>query len=168
MKSKRLFQLFILFVLVLSPFGTSRPVYASTDSFDQSEPMIINRNLNYWDATYFGFVSSSVYEKWQFEFTASHNFIVTVVPITGDLVPLLILQTASGTELARGTRTLNSTQPAGDRLHGKGGAEQPQHGKEPAGLHALAATTQAVHRGRGSFLLQRSESVQTRRGRLTH
>lgn len=113
MKSKRIFQLFVLFVLVLSPFGTSQPVYASTGSVDQSEPMIINRSLSYWDATYFGFVSSSIYEKWQFEFTASHNFVVTVVPITGDLVPLVILLDSSGTELARGTRTLTSTQPTG-------------------------------------------------------
>jgi hypothetical protein len=113
MKSKRLFQLFVLFVLVLSPFGTSQPVYASTGSVDQQEPMVINRSLSYWDATYFGFVSSSIYEKWQFEFTASHNFIVTISPITGDLVPLLILQNASGNELTRGVRTLTSTQPAG-------------------------------------------------------
>jgi hypothetical protein len=114
MKSKRLFQLFVLFVLVLSPFGSIQHVYASTGSVDQQiDPMIINRSLSYWDATYFGFVSSSIYEKWQIEFTASHNFVVTVSPITGDLVPLLILLNASGNELARGTRTLTGVQPAG-------------------------------------------------------
>lgn len=113
MKSKRIIQLFILFVLVFSPFGTGQPVHASTGSVDQQEPMVINRSLSYWDATYFGFVSSSIYEKWQFEFTASHNFVVTISPITGDLVPLLILQNASGNELTRGVRTLTSTQPAG-------------------------------------------------------
>lgn len=113
MKVKRIFQLFVLVVLVLSPFGTSRPVYASTGSVDQQEPMVINRSLSVWDATYFGFVSSSLYEKWQFEFTASHNFTITISPITGDLVPLLILQNASGNELTRGIRTLTSTQPAG-------------------------------------------------------
>ena len=113
MKVKRIFQFFVLFVLLLSPFGTSQPVYASTGAVDQQEPMVINRSLSVWDATYFGFVSSSVYEKWQFEFTASHNFTVTISPITGDLVPLLILQNASGSELARGVRSLTSTQPAG-------------------------------------------------------
>lgn len=43
-----------------------------------------------------------------------------------------------------------STLPNGNDLHGKGGTEQPQHGKEPAGLHALAAT-QEVHRGHYPF-----------------
>lgn len=113
MKVKRIYQIFVLFVLLLSPFGASGPVYASTDSVPQQEPMVINRTLSLWDATYFGFVSSSLYEKWQFEFTASHNFTVTISPITGDLVPLLILQNASGSALAQGIRSLTSTQPAG-------------------------------------------------------
>jgi hypothetical protein len=113
MKSKRIFQIFVLFVLLISPFGSSQNVSASSSSVDQLEPMIINRSLSYWDATYFGFVSSSIYENWQFEFTTTHSFLVTVTPISGDLVPLLILLNSGGAELARGTGTLTSTQPAG-------------------------------------------------------
>jgi hypothetical protein len=114
MKSKRVFQIFVLFVLLLSPFGSSQRASASTGSVDQLDAMIINRNLSFWDATYFGFVNADIYENWRFEFTTSHNFVVTVTPISGDLVPLLLLLNASGTELARGTRTLTSTQPAGN------------------------------------------------------
>jgi hypothetical protein len=60
-------------------------------------------------------VSDSFHEKWHFDFTATHTFVVTVTPITGtsDLVPLLILQDANGNELTQGTSTLTSTQPAG-------------------------------------------------------
>ena len=75
--------------------------------------MIVNRSLNYWDATYFGFVSSSIFENWQFEFRESHNFVVTVTPISGDLLPQLSLLDTGGNTLANGTNTLTSTQPAG-------------------------------------------------------
>jgi hypothetical protein len=114
MKSKRIFQIFVLFVLLLSPFGSSQRASASSGSIDQLDAMIINRNLSFWDATYFGFVNSDIYENWHFEFTTSHTFVVTVTPISGDLVPLLILLNAGGTELARGTGTLTSTQSAGN------------------------------------------------------
>lgn len=110
MRSKRLFQVFVLFVLLLSPFGSIQHASASTGSVDAT---VINRSLNYWDATYFGFVSSSIYEKWGFEFSASHSFVVTVTPISGDLVPLLTLLNATDSELASGTGTLTSTQSAG-------------------------------------------------------
>jgi len=75
--------------------------------------MVINRNLNYWDATYIGFTNPSIFEKWHFDFTEAENFSVTVSPISGDLVPLLILLDANGNELARGVGTLSSIQPAG-------------------------------------------------------
>jgi hypothetical protein len=110
MKAKRLFQIFILLTLLLSPFGN---VSASTSSVDQLDAMIVNRSLSYWDATYFGFVSSSIFENWQFEFGESHNFVVTVTPISGDLIPQLSLLDSGGNTLANGTNTLTSTQPAG-------------------------------------------------------
>ncbi len=115
MKSKRLIQVLVVFVLVMSTMGGSHSAFASTNSAPQADAMVINRNLNFWDATYIGFVNASIHEKWHFDFTATHTFVVTVTPITGtsDLVPLLILQNAGGTELARGTSTLTSTQPAG-------------------------------------------------------
>lgn len=46
-----------------------------------------------------------------------------------------------------------------DDLHGKRGAEQPQHGEKPAGVHAPAATTHEVHRGRGPFLFASGQSA---------
>jgi hypothetical protein len=108
MKSKRLFQIFVLLVMLVSMVGSSQPVRA-----EAADPVIINRDLSFWDATYFGYVNASLYEKWQFSFTATHTFIVTVTPLSGDLVPLLILLNGSGSELTRATGTLNSTQSAG-------------------------------------------------------
>lgn len=109
MKSKHLFQIFVLLVLLVSTFGSSQPVKAQTD-----DPIIITHDLSFWDATYFGFVNASLYEKWQFEFTESHSFIVNVTTLAGDLVPLLTLQDSNGTEITHATGSLTSTQPAGN------------------------------------------------------
>ncbi len=109
MKSKRLFQIFILLVMLFSMVGSSQPVRA-----EAADPIINNRDLSFWDATYFGMVNASLYERWHFSFTATHTFTVTVSPFAGDLVPLLILLNGSGSELARGTGTLTSTQSAGN------------------------------------------------------
>jgi hypothetical protein len=100
---------------MLSAMGGSQPAFASSNAAPQADAMVINRNLNFWDATYIGFVNSSIHEKWHFDFTATHTFVVTVTPITGtsDLVPLLTLQDANGATLASGTSTLTSTQGAG-------------------------------------------------------
>ena len=108
MTSKRLFQSFILLVMLFSMVGSSQPVRA-----EAADPIIINRDLSFWDATYFGYVSASLFENWQFSFTATHTFTVHVTPLAGDLVPLLLLLNGSGSELARGTGTLTSTQSAG-------------------------------------------------------
>ena len=108
MKSKRLFQIFVLFVLLLSTVGSSQSVKAQTN-----DPIIIPRNLSIWDATFIGFVSSSVYEQWQLELTETHNFTVTVNAIAGDLVPLLTLLDSNGNEISHATGSLTSTQSAG-------------------------------------------------------
>ena len=109
MKSKHPFQFFVLLVMLFSMVGYSQPVRA-----EAADPVIVNRNLSFWDATYFGVVNASLYEKWQFSFTATHTFTVTVTPLSGDLVPLLILLNGSDSEITRGTGTLTSTQSAGD------------------------------------------------------
>lgn len=113
MKSKRLIQILVVFVLMFSTLGGS--AQASTNSAPLADAMVINRNLNFWDATYIGFVNESIHEKWHFDFTATHTFEVNVTPITGtsDLVPLLILQDVNGNPLVSGVSTLTSTQPAG-------------------------------------------------------
>ena len=108
MKSKSLFQIFVLLVMLLSMVGSSQSAKA-----EAADPIIINRELSFWDATYVGMVNGSLYEKWQFEFTTSHTFTITVTPVAGDLVPLLILMNSSNTELTRGTGSLTSTQSAG-------------------------------------------------------
>jgi len=113
MKSKHIFQILVLLVMLFSPIGSVQHVRATADSAVQLDPIVVPRSLSYWDATYIGFVSSSIYEKWGFQFTESHNFVVTVTPISGDLVPLLILLDANGSEITRDTGSLTSTQPAG-------------------------------------------------------
>src|SRR5574342_966927 len=110
MKSKRLLQIFVLLVMLLSPIGSAS---ASTSPAPKLDAVVIDRNLNYWDANYFGFISSGIFENWRFEFTASHNFVVTVSRVTGDVVPMVILLDTNGNELDRGTGSLTSTQPAG-------------------------------------------------------
>src|SRR6266498_346337 len=115
MKSKRLIQILVVLMLTFSSIGGSQPALASTNSAVQMDAMIVNRSLNFWDATYVGFVSSSIFENWHFDFTETHNFVVTVSPITGtgDFVPLLTLLDSNGTQLASGTNSLTSTQGAG-------------------------------------------------------
>ena len=114
MKSKRLLQILVLFMLVFSSFTSGQQVNASSNSTNVlGDAIVINRNLSIWEGTYIGFVSSSIFEKWRLDLTETHNFTVTVSPIAGNLVPLLILQDANGAELARGTGTLTTNQPAG-------------------------------------------------------
>ena len=110
MKSKRLVQIFLLLTLLVLPLGNAN---ASTGSTGQLDAMVINRSLDLWNATYFGFVSSSIFENWQFDFTASHNFVVTVTPVSGDLIPQQTLMDSNGNTLATGGATLTSAQPAG-------------------------------------------------------
>src|SRR5512144_3032924 len=110
MRSKRLFQVFVLLVMLFSSVGSAS---ASTGPAPRLDAVVFDRNLNYWDANYFGFVSSGIFENWRFEFTASHIFVVTVTRVSGDLVHLVILLDENGNELARGTTSLTSTQPAG-------------------------------------------------------
>jgi hypothetical protein len=113
MKSKRLLQILVSLVMLFSLVGSAQPAYASAGPAPDLDAVVIDRNLNYWDANYFGFISSGIYENWRFEFTASHNFVVTVTKVTGDVVPMVILLDATGNELGRGTGSLTSSQPAG-------------------------------------------------------
>ncbi len=113
MKSKRLVQIFVMFMLVFSTTMGSQPVLAGSNSMPANDAMVINRSLSVWDATYVGFVNSSIHEKWSFDFTESHNFVITVSPISGDLVPHLTLTDVNDNVLASGTGSLSSIQPAG-------------------------------------------------------
>lgn len=113
MKSKRLFQIIVLIALLFSPLGGSRSVMAGANAAPVQDAIVINRNLNIWDATFIGFVTASVHEKWHLELTEPHTFEVKASTVAGDLVPLLILQNSLGAELARGTGSLITTQPVG-------------------------------------------------------
>jgi hypothetical protein len=98
---------------MLSTFAGSQAAFASTNSAVQSDAVVMNRNLNFWDATYIGYVSDSFHERWHFDFTETHTFSVNVSAISGDLVPLLTLQDTNGNQITQGVSTLTSTQPAG-------------------------------------------------------
>ena len=112
MKTKRLFQIFIVLVLMFSSVGNAQA--NSERALAPLDAVIIPRDLSVWNATYIGFVSDTIYEKWQFSFGESHNFVLRASTVTGDLVPLLILMDGSGNEITRGTGSITSTQPAGN------------------------------------------------------
>jgi hypothetical protein len=99
--------------MMFSTMGSSYPALASTNSNVQPDPIVINRDLNIWEASYIGFVSSSIVEKWHVDFTEPENFEVSVNTAAGDLVPLVILLDANGIELAHGIGSVSSSQPAG-------------------------------------------------------
>ena len=113
MRSKRLLQVIVVFMMMFSTMGSSQPALASTNSTVTLDPIVINRTLNIWDATYIGFVSSSIVEKWHLEFTEPENFEISVSNAAGDLVPFISLQDANGIELTNGIGSLTSSQPAG-------------------------------------------------------
>jgi len=113
MKSKRLFQIFVLLALVFSSFGSRQHVLASSSASIQADAMVVNRTLNVWEGTYVGFVSASIYEKWHLDLTETSDFVVSVSTVAGDLVPLLTLQDANGLEITHGTGSLTTSQPAG-------------------------------------------------------
>ena len=112
MRSKRLLQIFVMLALLFSPMGNVQQASASAQ-LQVEDALIINRDLNFWDATYVGFVTDGIFEKWRFEFTETHSFVLTASPITGGLVTTLTLLDASDAQLGQGTNTLTSTQPAG-------------------------------------------------------
>ena len=113
MKSKYFLQIFVLLAVLFSTVGSAQSVQAGPD-LQTPPPVVIIRELTFWDATYTGYVDSSRYEKWPFVFDASYEFTITATPTSGSLVPLLILLNSSGTEITSATGTLASTQPAGN------------------------------------------------------
>ena len=89
--------------------GLFQPLLNTIDT-----PQIVLRGPITWDTTYTGSVDTYRYERWSLALTESHKFMLTVTPTTSGLVPLILLLDANGSELARGTNTLTSTQPAGN------------------------------------------------------
>lgn len=113
MKTKHLLQVFVLLAVLFSTIGSAQPAQAKPD-LQTPDPVVIVRELTFWDATYNGYVDASRYEKWPFVFDATYDFTITVTPTSGDLVPLLILMDNSGTEITSAQGTLTSSQPVGN------------------------------------------------------
>ena len=113
MKYKHFLQVFVLLAVLISAVGSVQSVQAKPD-LQTPNPVVVVRELTFWDATYVGYVDNSRYEKWPFVFDATYEFTITVTPTSGDLVPLLILMDGSGTEITSATGALTSTQPAGN------------------------------------------------------
>lgn len=109
----KLFRVFIMLVLLTGIVGGIQHAQASASTTTESGVSIITRDLSVWNATYFGYVNASTYERWQFAFTEPHSFVVTVTSISGDLIPLVTLLDAGGSQIAQATGSLTSTQPAG-------------------------------------------------------
>ncbi len=66
MKSKHLFQVFVLLAILFSAFGAGQQVQAQSGTVQ-----IVMRNLTFWDSIYTGYVDTSRYEKWPLTFDRS-------------------------------------------------------------------------------------------------
>jgi len=108
MKPKYLLQTIVLLAVLFSMVGNAQSVQAQDPT-----PEIVTREFTFWDGFFYGYVDSTRYEKWPIVFTETNDFSVTVIPTSGDLVPLILLLDQNEVEITRGTGVLTSTQPAG-------------------------------------------------------
>ena len=109
MKPKYLFQTIVLLAVLFSLVGGAQSVQAQAQ-----DPVIVIREMTFWDATYTGYVDFTRYEKWPFVLDATYDFSVTATPTSGDLAPLITLMDASSNVLATNIGSLTTTQPAGN------------------------------------------------------
>ena len=108
MKFKSFLQLLVVGVMVFGTMGSFQTAQAQTQ-----DPVVVVRDLTYWDATYTGYVDANRYEKWPVVFTEAEDFSVTATPSGDGLTTLVTLTDAAGIELASGNGSLTSSQPAG-------------------------------------------------------
>ena len=113
MKSKYFLQVFVLLAVLVSTVGSVQSAQAGPD-LQTPPPVVIIRELTFWDATYTGYVDATRYEKWPFVFDATYDFTITATPTSGSLVPTLILMDGSGNPIATASGMLTSNQPAGN------------------------------------------------------
>ena len=74
---------------------------------------IVSRGFIQWDALYSGTVDPYRHERWSLILAEQTTFNITVNPTSNGLVPVIVLLNGDGTEIARGSGTLHTTQPLG-------------------------------------------------------
>ena len=109
MKFKHVLQVLVVVAVVFTAVGNFQSAAAQAE-----DPVVVVRDLTYWDATYTGYVDENRFEKWPVVFTEAEDFSVTATPSGDGLTTMIILQDESGTELARNAGMLTSSQPAGN------------------------------------------------------
>jgi hypothetical protein len=109
MKLKSVLQVLIAAVVVFGVMGGAHAVLAQTD-----DPVVVVRDLTYWDATYTGYVDENRHEKWPVVFTQTEDSTVTASPTGAGLTTLIRLLDQSGNEIASASGMLTSSQPAGN------------------------------------------------------
>ena len=110
---------------IFSRNGQNIETWSYIPILNAPELQIVLREQITWDILYDGSIDTYRYERWPFTLTETQSFSLTATPTTSGLVPLLLLLDANGNEIARGTGTLNSTQPAGNYFV----QVQPQEGE---------------------------------------
>jgi hypothetical protein len=109
MKFKNLMRIALFLVLVFNVFGVGA----------QAQAQIVIRSTTIWDATFFGNVDSTRYERWSLQLEDANAFVITVTTVSGNLVPEIFLLDSSETELAHSagsgsSSVLSTSQPAGN------------------------------------------------------
>jgi hypothetical protein len=112
MKFKTLTHIALFFALVFSVFGTGTYAHA------QAQAQIVIRSTTIWDATFFGNVDATRYERWSLQLEDANAFLVTVTTVSGNLAPEIFLLDSTGAELAHSagagsSSVLSTSQPAG-------------------------------------------------------
>jgi len=109
MRFKHVLQVLVMVVVLFAAMGNFQGAQAQAE-----DPVVVVRDLTYWDATYTGYVDANRFEKWPVVFTQAEDFSVTAAPTGEGLTTLVVLLDESGTELASASGKLTSSQPAGN------------------------------------------------------
>ncbi len=109
MRFKHVLQVLVMVAVLLAAMGNFQGAQAQAE-----EPVVVVRDLTYWDATYTGYVDANRFEKWPVIFTETENFKVTATPSGEGLTTKIVLLDSSGTEITSASGMLTSSQPAGN------------------------------------------------------
>lgn len=109
MKLKTTLQVLVVVVVLFGAMGSPFAALAQTD-----DPVVVVRDLTYWDATYTGYVDANRFEKWPVVFTQAEDFSVTAAPTGDGLTTMIVLLDQNGAEITSAPGMLTSSQPAGN------------------------------------------------------